>query len=232
MKIAIVDDEKQWIELAKKQVMDYWKQDVDIFTYYSGKMFLDAKEEFDFILMDIEMPEMDGFDTIKEYRKWSNRGLVLILTTHTEMSRKGYQVDAFRYIDKLQMQEELQEAFSSAQLRLKGEKRVLLPIKNVGEIEIPLKKIIYFEVELRVVKLHTDTEVYTCMEQISKLEKRLKQDGFFMPHRSCLLNFHWVQSFTNNEIIMKNGDELSLSRRKYKEWKTTYLEWKFDRANG
>lgn len=232
MKIAIVDDEQEWIELEKKQVLDYWKQDVDIFTYYSGKMFLDAKEEFDFILMDIEMPEIDGFDTIKEYRKWSNSGLLLILTTHTEMSRKGYQVEAFRYIDKLQMQEELQEAFLSAQLRLKGEKRVLLPIKNVGEIEIPLKKIMYFEVVLRELKLHTDTEVYTCMEQISKLEKRLKPDGFFMPHRSCLLNFQWVQSFSNDEIIMKNEDKLSLSRRKFKEWKTAYLEWKFDRANG
>ena len=232
MKIAIVDDEQQWIELAKKQVMDYWKQDVEIFTYPSGKTFLDAKETFDFILMDIEMPEMDGFDTVKEYRKWSDRGLLMILTTHTEMSRKGYQVDAFRYIDKLQMQEELQEAFSSAQLRLQGDKRVLLPIKNGGEIEIPLKKIIYFEVVLRAVKLRTDTEEYTCMEQISKLEKQLKQDGFFMPHRSYLLNFQWVQSFTNNEIVMKNGDKLSLSRRKYKEWKIAYFEWKFDRANG
>lgn len=231
MKIAIVDDEQHWIELAKKQVMNYWKQDIKIFTYSSGKTFLDAKEEFDFILMDIEMPEMDGFDTIKEYRKWSTRGLLMILTTHTEMSRKGYQVDAFRYVDKMQMQEELQEAFSSAQLRLQGEKRVLLPIKNYGEIEMPLKKILYFEVVLRVVKLHTDTEEYICMEQISKLEKRLKPDGFFMPHRSCLLNFEWVESFSKDEVIMKNGDRLDLSRRKYKDWKTAYLEWKFDRAN-
>lgn len=232
MKIAIIDDEQHWIELAKKQSMEYWKQDVEIFTYLSGKTFLEVREEFDLILMDIEMPKMDGFDTIKEYRKWSNRGILLILTTHTEMSRKGYQVDAFRYIDKLQMREELKEAFASAQLRLQSEKRVSLSIKNVGEIEIPLKKIIYFEVELRALKLHTDTDVFVCVEQISKMEKRLKEDGFFMPHRSCLLNFQWVQSFTNDEIIMKNGDKLNLSRRKYKEWKTTYLEWKFNIANG
>ncbi len=217
--------------MAEQQVLGYWKQNIDIFKYHSGKTFLEAKEKFDFILMDIEMPEMDGFDTIKEYRKWNENGLVLILTTHTEMSRKGYQVDAFRYIDKLQMQEELQEAFSSAQLRLKGEKRISLPIKVTGEIEIPLKKIIYFEVVSRVVKMHTDTEEYICMEQISKLEERLKGDGFFMPYRSYLLNFEWVSSFTNSEIIMKNGDCLILSRRKYKEWKSAYLEWKFNVAN-
>ena len=231
MKIAIVDDEQKWIDLAKQQTMNYWKQDVQICTYQDGVTFLKANETFDFILMDIEMPEMDGFDTIKEYRKWNETGLVLILTTHVEMSRKGYQVDAFRYIDKLHMEEELQEAFASGEKRLSGEKQVVIPIKNAGEIEIALNKILYFEIELREVKLCTETEKYACVESISKLEKRLKTEGFFMAHRSYLVNFQWVQSFTNNEIIMKNGDKLNLSRRRYKEWKTAYLEWTFERAN-
>ena len=69
-------------------------------------------------------------------------------------------------------------------------------------------------------------------QRSASVEKQLKKDGFFMPHRSCLLNFQWVQSFTNDEIVMKNGDKLSLSRRKYREWKIAYFEWKFDRANG
>lgn len=232
MKIAIVDDEEKWIEMAKQQVIDYWKKQADIYTYQSGEAFLEAKEKFDFVLMDIEMPQMDGFDTIREYRKWNQDGLVLILTTHTEMSRKGYQVEAFRYIDKVQMKEELQEAFTSAKLRLKREQSILLPIKNIGEKKIPLKKIIYFEVESRVVKLHTDNAEYICMEQISKLEERLKDSGFFMPYRSYLLNFQWVSSFTSRDIVMKNGDHLILSRRRYKEWKTKYLEWKFNTANG
>lgn len=227
-----MDDDERWIEIARQEVLDYWQQDIDIFTYRSGITFLEAQETFDFILMDIEMPEMDGFDTIKAYRKRNENGLVLILTTHTEMSRKGYQVDAFRYIDKLQMKEELQEAFSAARLRLTGEKKVLIPIKMMGEIEVPLKKIIYFEVVLRTVKMYTDTGEYICMEQISKLEKRLKPEGFFMPYRSYLLNFEWVRSFTNNEIIMKNGASLILSRRKYSEWKNAYLDWKFNVANG
>ena len=43
MKIAIIDDEQHWIELAKKQSMEYWKQDVEIFTYLSGKTFLEVR---------------------------------------------------------------------------------------------------------------------------------------------------------------------------------------------
>ena len=38
----------------------------------------------------------------------------MILTTHTEMSRRGYLVNAFRYLDKVNLKEELKEAFYSA----------------------------------------------------------------------------------------------------------------------
>ena len=160
LKLAIVDDEPRWIEMAKQQVVKYWKKEAEIYTYPNGESFLEAMEKFDLILMDIEMPEMDGFDTIKKYRKRNKDGLFLILTTHMEMSTKGYQVEAFRYIDKLKMQEELEEAFDSAKLRFKQDRRVSIPIKYEGEKEIPVKKIIYFEAQLRNIILHTDQGDY------------------------------------------------------------------------
>lgn len=36
----------------------------------------------------------------------------------------------------------------------------------------------------------------------------------------------WDCSFANSEIILKNGERLILSRRRYKEWKNEYMEWK------
>ena len=89
LKLAIVDDEPRWIEMAKQQVVKYWEKEAEIYTYTDGESFLEAMEKFDLILMDIEMPEMDGFDTIKKYRKRNKDGLFLILTTHMEMSTKG-----------------------------------------------------------------------------------------------------------------------------------------------
>ena len=53
-----------------------------------------------------------------------------------------------------------------------------------------------------------------------------------MPHRSYLVNFEWVGSFDARNIVMKNGDHLILSRRRYKEWKTRYLEWKLNATKG
>lgn len=232
MKIAIVDNEKKWIEVVKQQIKDYSNAQVDISTYESGKVFLEAQEKFDVVLMNIQMSQGNGFDTIKKYRKWNDEVIFFVLNTHTEVGGEGYQVEAFRYIDKVEIKKELQETFVPAKFCYKKEQRISLPIKNIGKKKIPVKKIIYFEVELRQVKLHTDNGEYICMEQISKLEKQLKKFGFFMPHRSYLVNFEWVGSFDARNIVMKNGDHLILSRRRYKEWKTRYLEWKLNAAKG
>ena len=231
LKLAIVDDEPRWIEMAKQQVVKYWEKEAEIYTYTDGESFLEAMEKFDLILMDIEMPEMDGFDTIKKYRKRNKDGLFLILTTHMEMSTKGYQVEAFRYIDKLKMQEELEEAFDSAKLRFKQDRRVSIPIKHEGEKEIPIKKIIYFEAQLRNIILHTDQGDYACTKSLSKLKEQLEEYGFFMPHKPYLVNFEWVESFNDTEVIMKNGDKLMMSRRRYRECKNKHFDWKFSIAN-
>lgn len=65
MKIAIVDNEKKWIEVIKQQIKDYSNAQVDISTYESGKVFLEAQEKFDVVLMNIQMSQGNGFDTIK-----------------------------------------------------------------------------------------------------------------------------------------------------------------------
>lgn len=55
--------------------------------------------------MDIDMPEMDGFDTIVNYKAEYSESIIIILTTHLDCARKGYLVDAFRYLDKTKKDE-------------------------------------------------------------------------------------------------------------------------------
>lgn len=231
MNIAIIDDDKNWIKREKQQVMDYWKQDAIVFTYPSGNAFLAKKQSYDLILMDIEMPEMDGFDTIKEYRKQNKNGLIFLLTTRSEPSRKENPVEVFRHIDKTQMEEALQEGFDSAKLRLKREEIISLPVKNMEQIQIPLKNIVYFKAEWNAVKLRTNTGEYLCTESISNLNQMLNTSGFYMPHRRYLLNTDWVQSFDKKQILMKNGDKLRPSRLRYEKWINAFIDWKYSVAN-
>lgn len=111
MKIAIVDDEVKWRNQALDVVKVYTDETDQIDIFESGVEFIKRNEEYDIVLMDVDMPEMDGFETIIDYKAEYSEGIIIILTTHLDYARKGYLVDAFRYVDKTKMKEELKEAF-------------------------------------------------------------------------------------------------------------------------
>lgn len=119
MRIAVVDDERNWLVKIKRYVKEYFgEMDVEIRAFFSGEAFLEDAGEYQIVFMDIEMPGRDGFSVLQEYRMEHEDSLFIILTTHIEMSREGYKVEAFRYIDKHKMMDEIREALDSALLNL------------------------------------------------------------------------------------------------------------------
>ena len=93
MKISIVDDDPKWIERIQNEIMRYDKnKEMEIDVFVSGEEYLKRKKQYDISFIDIEMTGIDGFETISEARKYNPNGLYVILTTHVEMSRKGYKL--------------------------------------------------------------------------------------------------------------------------------------------
>ena len=143
MRVAIVDDDANWRKRIQRKIVQYdTMKEIEITLFSSGEQYLANKEHYDISLIDIEMQGLDGFDTISEARKYNPEGIYVILTTHIEMSRKGYVVNAFRYIDKTEL-DELQEALASAQIILGRNKRIKVSVVDAGMRELTLKNIIY-----------------------------------------------------------------------------------------
>ena len=82
-KILIVEDEESNYELLKAMLR---KMDVDIFWAQNGLQAIDLCESHNFslILMDIKMPEMNGYDAIRILRK---RGLQIPIIAQTAYAR-------------------------------------------------------------------------------------------------------------------------------------------------
>lgn len=233
MKIAIVDDEKDWLLTIKNYVTDYLNgADVLIRVFSCGEAFLADQEEYQIVFMDIEMPDWDGFSVLQEYRVNHVDSLFIILTTHIEMSRQGYKVEAFRYIDKCEM-DEITEALDSAFLRLEKYQVVDIPLMLLGEKRIQCYNILYFEVYDHVVLMHTrDGATYRCTETLKVLTKRLKNKGFVLTNRSYLVNLEHIRKVEQDRVCIVGNKSLSLSRGKCADIRKLHFEWKMRRANG
>lgn len=212
MRIAIVDDEENWRECAVLNVKEYYKDiKVNIDIYSSGEEFLEKEEIYEIVLMDIEMSGKDGFETISEYNVINENYVSIILTTHTELSNKGYLVNAFRYIDKTNMEEELKEALNSAGRVLESNNIILLNAMKFGDIKLVIKDILFIETTKRNVLVHTNDDEYECYSNISDLEKELNRYGFYRSHRSFLVNLDKVKKFDRKCIYFAGDKKAFLS---------------------
>lgn len=100
-KILIVDDEPNIIELVAFHLQ---KEGYHVITADNGLKALKAaeKEQPDFIILDVMLPEMDGFEVCKSLRARQNNTPVLMLTAKDDEISKvlGLEIGADDYLVK------------------------------------------------------------------------------------------------------------------------------------
>ena len=233
MKVAIVDDEKIWLEKIRSYVRNYFgEMDIVIKVFSSGESFLKDANDYAIVFMDIEMSGRDGFSVLQEYRMDHEDSLFIILTTHIEMSRQGYKVEAFRYIDKYEMNE-IEEALDSAMLRMEKYQEIEIPMVSLEPQRIQCYNILYFEVYDHEILMHTrNQEICRCSETLKELTERLADKGFVLTNRSYLVNLEHIRKVEQGYVEIVGNRSLPLSRRRYTDIRKRHFEWKMRRTNG
>ena len=99
-RILVVDDEPKITQLVR----DYLERaGFEVIVAYDGKtaLSLAKTEKPDMIILDLGLPQMDGLDFTREYRKSSNAPIIM-LTARSEESDKliGLEIGADDYITK------------------------------------------------------------------------------------------------------------------------------------
>ena len=80
-KILLVNDKKSFALTLKTAFEDYGKYKVDIFDSPSAVLQRFVSGYYDFVILDVEMPEMDGFDLSQQLRKKDDKVEVVFMTT-------------------------------------------------------------------------------------------------------------------------------------------------------
>lgn len=100
-KVLVVDDEEKMVKYLSKHLT---KKGFDVSVALSGTAALEKFKEKDFevVMLDVLMPEMDGIETLVEIKKMKPLTPVIMLTGHAsiEVGVKGMQLGAFDYLIK------------------------------------------------------------------------------------------------------------------------------------
>lgn len=100
-KVLVVDDDKV-LQQNVRQALEYHHFNVDVAD--NGKEAVAAvyREKYDLVVMDVNMPEMDGMQALTEIKKHDSSIIVLILTAYSNVSDavKAVKEGAFNYLEK------------------------------------------------------------------------------------------------------------------------------------
>jgi two-component system response regulator VicR len=99
-KILIVDDEKNIVDILKFNLK---KEGFDTIEAYDGRQALDMveREKPDLILLDIMLPEYDGFTVCKKIRQTMNTPILMLTAREEEVDKVlGLELGADDYITK------------------------------------------------------------------------------------------------------------------------------------
>lgn len=169
------------------------------------------------ILLDIELPEMDGITLGKKIKEMNKDVFLVFVTAYIEYAVKGYEAAAFRYLLKPLSLETMRNLLLDIQAEYQKKKRLSLKIK-CGELMIPLQDIVYFSAEDKYTILYTKTQHFISDCSLKKYEEELKEYGFFRIHRKYLINLYHHKGIQAGKAVLTQGYMLPISKKRMQEY--------------
>lgn len=231
LNIAICDDEKYICDFLKKSVIDCLaKADLEgsVTVFDDGQPLVDLyreeKAHFDIILLDITMKKCDGMTAAKMIRAVDSKVMIVFVTSSAEYVFSGYEVRAFRYILKPELLHGFTGVFRECLQELTKSNEIRFTFQKASEtVSIPLRDIIYFESDKRIIIVKTVNEEYSFYEKLDTIEEQLRKQDFVRCHQSFLVNAKKISSVRVSDLTLTNGETLPISKRRAKETNEAFL---------
>lgn len=221
MRVLIVDDEP----IARQVLREYLEEMVGVEIAGEAGTGRDAvvlveKAKPDVLLLDLHMPEMDGFSVA---RSLGGRSVPVIIyvTAFQEHALQGFETGAVDYLLKPVREERLVEALERARTRLAGlGSEVRKIVGRMGD-QVRLfdpSEVIAFQADGEVVFIVTAQGRYFANGSLRTLEERLAGGPFRRVHRKTLINSDHIRMISPLSskrwlLRMSNGLEVVVSKR-------------------
>lgn len=173
------------------------------------------KSDYDILLLDIEMGDMDGVTMAKKLRQDNDTVQIIFITGYSDYMSEGYEVSALHYLMKPVDPQKLFSVLDRAVEKLAKNEKVL-NFEIGGEmVRIPIYQIRYAEVFANYVSIHA-REAVTVKMTLRELEQEL-DERFYRVSRSVVVNLSCIRRVTKKEVLLEDGTALPLPRGAYEQ---------------
>ncbi len=229
MKVAIADDEAPARALLRRLLDELGGIEI-VGEAATGleALTLVGQTRPDVLLLDIDMPEMDGLELAARYARLPP---IVFVTAHEEHAVRAFEVDAVDFVLKPVRRERLAAALARARTRAGAGAPEATALGHVRTDGVPRvvahegNTVLVFEItgidRFSAAEKYTVFSVDGCEhmteESLTGLEARLAEHGFLRVHRGELVRVAAVRALTStggeHEARLRDGTTLRVSRR-------------------
>jgi two-component system, LytTR family, response regulator len=189
------------------------------------------------LLLDVRMPERDGFDMVDSLRRAGITPYVIFVTAHADRPLEAFEVGAIDYLLKpfdeprfvraveratalIRARREASEALAPPAASAPAERacsRLLLSERG-KVVVLATRDIEFVQAAIKNVRIHAGGRCYVFRQTLRELEARLDPACFVRIHRSVLVNVEYITEMNalfhgDYELVLRRGTRLTLSRR-------------------
>ena len=236
MKIAIVDDTTSDIEVTRCTIAKVFPMaglevnGIECFT--DGKAFADSyvPNTYDMIFMDIIMDSLDGISAAEQVRSKDKYVKIVFSSTSNEYASESYRVKADYYLLKPldEHSGELLKMLKHLDLTEQENKRY---ITITGGTNIILRNIVYTEYFEHIIDFHLKdgSTAKARMRQLDIENTLLAYPFFAKCSKGTVVNLNEVKKLTKDTVLLSDGTELQISRRRQKDIENIYADFVFNK---
>ncbi len=234
MEVLICDDESLAVQRLQRLVVQLGHEVVATASHGAEAIELTELYQPDVVLLDIQMPGMDGLSCARYLSQLDPMPAIVFCTAYDEHALEAFKSNAEGYLMKPIMQQELQQVFehltklTQAQMsNLKQQENMQTPISIRQQITarthrgielIPVENIYYFLADQKYVTIRHKHGSILIDETLKDLEREFA-DKFIRIHRNALIATTYLDGLESKGAgqyfvrCREINEHLSVSRR-------------------
>lgn len=223
--IALCDDDSLFIQETEKMLYTYIfnsRHEINLSKFQSASDLLKTVKSgkiYDIYLLDIEIADYNGIDAAKIITENSNsEPYIVFISNYPEYMQDSFSVHPYQYFQKpvedsmlYRLLDEIityKEKHLLSITVLETEKGVDIPVNIMDILCIETKN-----AKARKLKFHFFDKSLTARGIISDWKDMLTDYPFFPCYKGILINVYHIHFIKGNTIVLKNGEELPISRK-------------------
>ena len=210
MNCIIVDDDKLTCKILEGYVSK--STSLNLIGSFSDSIearnVITKRQDIDLIILDIQMPEMSGFDLIRSLDFPPN---IIIVSSAEEYAIKAFDFNVVDYLLKpitygrfCKAIDKTIRYFSRKEVASTGDEEIFIK-KGSSLVKLKLSDIIYIEALENYVTLNTNDDKFTIHFTMKAIETQLPSGVFIRVHRSFIINKSMIQSIKENSLDLNVG---------------------------